>query len=202
MITWCSLATNHDRSWHHLNVRIGLDLVVLRDHVETVQKLTLILVNTLHLKLEKEISYQYIISRIASIQKSFQAETNLNIEESWGINLDSIVLFHVGGELGLIVSLDSHQIVQETDIVRHLAKVLQALEIGDPWVISKSLHDFVGEGWITEEEPTTWSDTVCLVLELLRPEFVEAAETVERNELNQVIINYQSRLLSFGLLDI
>ena len=43
------LATDHDSSWHKVFVRVFLDPVVKGDDVHTVEKLPLILMNSLHL---------------------------------------------------------------------------------------------------------------------------------------------------------
>lgn len=43
------LPTNHDGTWHHLQVWICLDPVVLCDHVEAVQQLAFVLMDALYL---------------------------------------------------------------------------------------------------------------------------------------------------------
>lgn len=107
---------------------------------------------------------------------------DLDIVEGGRINFNLIVLFHVRSELSLVFSLDAHKAKEEANIVRHLAEFLQALEVCDPSIISKSFHNLIREWGVAEQEPTTWSDTVSLVLELLWPEFIETVETVKQIE--------------------
>ena len=47
------LATDHDRPWYKVGMGIRFDAVIHGDHVETVQELTLVLVDTFDLPKEK-----------------------------------------------------------------------------------------------------------------------------------------------------
>ena len=52
------LAADEHRARHEAPARVALDAVVLRDHVEHVEQLPLVLVQTLHLEVEQRVRVQ------------------------------------------------------------------------------------------------------------------------------------------------
>ncbi len=72
MVAGCRLAANHHCPRGHPHVGVRLDLVVLRDHVQAVEQLAFVLVDSLHLQVQRrrgEIRIITVTSRFLQVEE-------------------------------------------------------------------------------------------------------------------------------------
>mgnify|MGYP001470367576 CR=1 FL=1 len=94
------------------------------------------------------------------------------------------VLLDPGLQLGLVLPLDVDESVLEGLISGIWYKLLKVLEGGDPLIdTTKGITEQVGESWVAAMDPSSWCDTIGLVLEL---SFVELIELLEDGGLEQL----------------
>lgn len=160
VVTWSSLSTNANDSWHEsvfsLVGRGVQNGEVSVDNVKDVHKLSLVLVNSL----------------------------DLNVKHGVDWNIVSSLGFDPGGQSSLVLLLDINELILELLVggVRH--QVSQVVESGDPLInTSESLTDQVRKSWVAAVDPSSWSNTVGLVLELAWVKCVEFAENSIFQEL-------------------
>ena len=126
-----------------------LNLQVAIDHVQDVEQLPLVLVDTLH----------------------------LNIIEGIQRNVNASVLLDPPLQLKLVLAFDVFEGIDEVRVVGVITELLQRLKISDPFIYRpNSIADQVRKTRIAAVKPTARRHTVCLVLDLCRIHLVELRE--------------------------
>jgi len=153
VVTWSSLATNSYDSWDELVSSLILWSVkngkISVNDVQNVHELSLILMYSL----------------------------NLNIIKSIKWYIKSSVFLDPSLELSLVLSLDLNELVLESLISGVWSKLLKVFERSDPLIdTSESVTEQVGELWVAAMNPSSWSDTIGLVLKLTLIEVIELFE--------------------------
>ena len=160
MVSRSSLTSNHDDSGDKLACSLRLRSVkdgqISVDDIEDIHQLPLILVDTLDLNIVQSIERDVVTS----------------------VRLDPPL------EPCLVLSLDLDESIHEVFVSCIGSQLLQVVERRDPLVdATEGVTDQVGELWITAVDPSSWSDTVGLVLEFTRVQLVELFEDSLLQEL-------------------
>lgn len=160
VVSWSSFTTNHNNSWGKLVLSLVLggveDGKISVDDGENVHKLSLILMYSLNLNIVHGIEWDVIT----------------------GSFLDPSL------ELHLVISLNVNKLLHERSVGGVWGDVVQVVEAGDPLIdSSEGIAEKLGESWVTAMDPSSWGDTVGLVLELAWVEFMELLEDSLLQEL-------------------
>ena len=153
VVTWSGLSSDANDSWNELGSSLMLwgikDGQVSVDDVEDVHELSLVLMDSLDLDIVHAVDW----------------------------NIDSGVLLDPSGKLGFVRSLDLDESVLEVFVTSIWHELLQVLEGSDPLIDStEGIADEIGELWVAAMDPSSWSDTIGLVLELSFVELIELRE--------------------------
>ena len=100
---------------------------------------------------------------------------NLDVEDGMHIDINLIVVFDVFGEFLLVLEFDLVHLFEDRFIIRVFFKGFDLGHIFDPFIADLGRDEF-SEFWIGVDEPSSMSDTIGLVIELLwhiRIEFFE-----------------------------
>ena len=160
MVSRSSLTSNHDdsglESGGSLHLRSVKDGQISVDDIEDIHQLPLILVDTL----------------------------DLNVVQSIERDVVASVRFDPPLESCLVLSLDLDESIHEVFVGCIGSQLLQVVERCDPLVdATEGVTDQVRELWITAVDPSSWSDTVGLVLDFTRVQLVELFEDSLLQEL-------------------
>ena len=142
-----SPTSNHDCSGSERCGGIPLDPGVEGDNVEDVEQLPLVLVDPL----------------------------DLDVKQTARIHLDPRHLLEILGQLVLVVLLHLHHLVLEPGVLGPLLQLLELVQMNRP-VVSNLLADQIRQQGITEQQPSSWSNSIRLVLKLFWPKLKEGLE--------------------------
>ena len=98
---------------------------------------------------------------------------DLYIKNGIRIDIDTIMLFDIFGQTQLILILDLLEFLAGSGIIRQRSQTFQQWQIRDPSVCTKLICYPLCQQRIRMKQETSLSDTVCLVVELLRHHLVE-----------------------------
>ena len=132
-----------------------LDLVVQVHHMKDIEKLSLVLVETLH----------------------------LHVEYGAGIYFNAIVLQNIVCQPLFVLIFDIHELGQGFGIICILFQSGHKGQIRDPVLCSQFLCHPVCQKRVPVHEETSLGDTVCLVVELLRHHLVEVLQLLVLQDL-------------------
>jgi len=155
VVTWSGLTTDADNSWDEAVLSLvgwGVeDGKISMDDVEDVHKLSLVLMYSLNLDIEHD-----VLSARDIVAGPF---------------------LNPSGELALVLLLDSDELVLELSVGSVWHQLSQVVESGDPLVdTTEGVTDELGELWVAAMDPSSWGNTVGLVLELAWVELIELTE--------------------------
>ena len=141
VVTWGSLSSDHDNSWHELVLSLvswGIEnFEISMNNIEDVHHLSLVLMNSLDLNVIQCIDWDVI----------------------------SGLLLYPFGESNLVLGLDLDELVNESLVGGIWHQKLQVVQSGDPLVnSSKSVTDELREFWVAAMDPSSWGNTVSFVL--------------------------------------
>ena len=125
----------------------GLDAVVEVDDVEDIEQLALVLVDAL----------------------------DLDVEEGIDIEADAAFFFDEIGQALLVGALDFAPFLVESLVVGKGLELAHLRQVGDP-VLADALIQGLAEQGVAPAQPATLGDAIGLVVEFLRPQFVEVVE--------------------------
>ena len=100
---------------------------------------------------------------------------DLDIEHRIRIDVQSTVFFEKRSSLYLALSLDFGEVFKKSRIFRKGSQPGYLAIVGNP-SIADSLADFLGQGWVCIEQPSSLRDAVRLVIELVGIDQVELRE--------------------------
>lgn len=155
VVTWSGFTTDADNSWDEAALSLvgwGVeDGKISMDDVEDVHKLSLVLMYSLNLDIEHDV-----------------------------LSARDIVagpLLNPSGKLALVLLLDSDELVLELSVASVWHQLSQVVESGDPLVdTTEGVTDELGELWVAAMDPSSWGNTVGLVLEFTWVELIELTE--------------------------
>ena len=160
VVTWGSLSSDHDNSWHELILSLvswGIkDFEISMDNIEDVHHLSLILMNSL----------------------------DLNVIQSVDWDVISGLLLNPFGESHLVLVLDLDELVNESLVGGIWHQKLQVVQSGDPLInSSEGVTDELRKFWVAAMDPSSWGNTVGLVLEL---SWIESIKFLEKSGLQKM----------------
>ena len=148
------LAAEHESPRRGVAVAAGLQPQVVRDHLQHVQVLALVLVDAL----------------------------DLHVEHRRGVDDDPGLRLHEGGELALVVALDLAPRGAEGGVPCQRLQAAEPVELLDPAAADR-VGDELRKARVAQHHPAPRRHAVGLVAELLRPERVKVAQHVLLEEL-------------------
>lgn len=148
------LATDHDGAGAVVAVGVALDAVVHGDDVQAVEQLALVLVDAL----------------------------DLDVEHGGGVDAYSVVTLQHGCQAQLVLLLHRHNGALEVRIGGPALELLQLFQMHGP-VFSDLLADEVGQAGVAEQQPTTGSDAIGLILESFGEHLKEVLEQIILDDL-------------------
>ena len=160
MVTWSSFTTDHDNSWDEFVLSLVLwgieDSEISMNDIKDVHELSLVLMNSLNLDIEHGITGD-------SVTSSF---------------LDPC------GEFGFVLLFDGNEFFLEGFIAGIWFELFKVVEGGDPLInATKGITDKIGELWVAAMDPSSWGNTVGLILDFT---WVEVIEFLENGSLKKL----------------
>ena len=102
---------------------------------------------------------------------------NLDIVQGVKWDIDASLLLDELLELHFVLTLDLAEASDEFLAVSVVAQLTQSIHITDPLIdTTDSLRDQLRQSRITAVQPSSWSDSICLVLDLAWVQLVEFRE--------------------------
>ncbi|KNC22834.1 hypothetical protein FF38_08040 [Lucilia cuprina] len=154
IVTRSSLATDHNGTWGELSGGILLNAIVQSDDVQAVQQLTFVLVNTL----------------------------DLDVKHRGRVDLHTIILLQNLSQLQFVFLLNAGNVALEVGVLSPLLQSNQLIQMYGPFV-ANLFADQIRQARVAEQQPTTRSNTVGLVLELVGLHLVEQTEKIILQDL-------------------
>ena len=160
VVTWGSLSSDHDNSWHKLVLSlVGWSIKNFKisvNAIEDVHHLSLVLMYSLDLDIIHSVNWDFVS----------------------GLLLDPF------GESSLVIVLDFDESINKGLVSSVWHEELQVIESGDPLVnTSEGITDELGKFWVAAMDPSSWGNTVCLVLKLT---WVKLIEFLEKGSLQKM----------------
>lgn len=160
MVTWGSFTTDHDNSWDEFVSSLVLwgieDCEISVNDIKDVHELSLVLMNSLNLDIEHRITGDF--------------ET--------GSFLDPCSKF------GFVLLLDGNEFLLEGFIASIWFELVKVVKGGDPLInATKGITDKIRELWVAAMDPSSWGNTVGLVLNFTWVEVIEFLENGSLQEL-------------------
>ena len=138
------LGTEDEHARWHVQRWVFLDAVVEIEDVERVEKLALVLVQTL----------------------------NLGIEDGVWVHRNTLAVLQPGGEVLLVLVLDVENLTQHGLVVSKLFELSELVQVSDPGVRTRQASQQCRQARVALVEPAARGDSVGLVVEALRPDIV------------------------------
>jgi hypothetical protein len=153
VVTWSGFTSDHNNSWNEFVLSLVLRSVknseISVNNIEDVHELSLVLVDSL----------------------------NLNVIQSVDWDIISGLFFNPVGELGFVLLFDLDELLLELLVVSIWDQFSQVVNSGDPFINStECITDELGESWVAAMDPSSWSNSIGLVLELSRIQLIEFTE--------------------------
>lgn len=153
VICRCGLSSNADNSWNKLVLSLVSwsikDLEVSMNNIKNVHELSLILMNSLDLDIIHGVDWNFIAS----------------------------LFFNPNGKFLLVLLFDLDELILELLIIGIWDQISQVVKSSDPLInTSESITDKFGKLWVAAMNPSSWGNTVGLVLELTWIEGIEFTE--------------------------
>ena len=153
VVAWGSLTTDGNDSWDELVSSLVLgsveDLKVSVNDVQNVHELSLVLVYSL----------------------------DLNIIKGIERNIETGVLLNPCSQLGLVLPLDFDESVLKGLVGCVWSELLEVLKGSDPFVNSaEGITNQIRKGWVAAVDPSSWGDTIGLILKFTLIKVVEFLE--------------------------
>ena len=160
VVTWGSLSSDHDNSWHKLVLSLVSwsieNFEISMNNIEDIHHLSLVLMNSL----------------------------DLNVIQSIDWDVISSLLLNPFGESHFVLVLDLDELVNESLVGGIWHQKLQVVQSGDPLVnSSKSVTNELREFWVAAMNPSSWGNTICLILEL---SWIESIKFREKSGLQKM----------------
>ena len=153
-VAWGGLGTEDEHARWHVQRWVFLDAVVEIQDVERVEKLALVLVQTL----------------------------NLGIEDGVRVHRNTLAVFQPGGEVLLVLVLDVENLTQHGLVVSKLFELSELVQVGDPGVRTRQASQQCRQARVALVEPAARGDSVGLVVEALRPDIVPVLQRFALND--------------------
>ena len=100
---------------------------------------------------------------------------DLDVKQTARIHLDPRHLLQILGQLVLVVLLHLHHLVLEPGVLGPLFQLLELVKMNRP-LVPNLLTDQIRQQGITEQQPSSWSNSIRLVLKLFWPKLKERLE--------------------------
>ena len=143
-IAGCRLRTEDKGSREEVALRMLLQIVIQVHHVQDVEQLALVLMQTLY----------------------------LHIEDGSRIHIDAVVLLDILCQTHLVLILDVHKFLLCFLVIRIHSQLLDLGQVGDPLVTDVCRYP-VCQQRVSVQQEAALRDTVGLVVEFLREHFIE-----------------------------
>ena len=153
-VAWGGLGTEDEHARWHVQRWVFLDAVVEIQDVERVEKLALVLVQTL----------------------------NLGIEDGVRVHRNTLAVLQPGGEVLLVLVLDVENLTQHGLVVSKLFELSELVQVGDPGVRTRQASQQCRQARVALVEPAARGDSVGLVVEALRPDIVPVLQRFALND--------------------
>ena len=160
VISWSSLSTDHNNSWNEfvlsLMLRSVKDIEISMNYVKNVHKLSLVLMNSL----------------------------NLDVIQGIDRDIISSLFFNPRSKLGFVLLLNLDELFLELLVIGIWKQVSQVIKSSNPFInTTESITNEFGKSWVAAVDPSSWSNTVCLILKLTWVKCIEFTENGILKEL-------------------